>query len=697
MDNNNLIPWRLHSYYASLFCSVLLPVLSFFWVLLRSGFPGDTSTSLFLLNGISLLILFLPHVISQSQNESALPSSVISLGTLLCLCLLGYTSFITSLNNIGHGVALIGYASFFIAGWKHHKELKSVYVLLFLFAGLLLALYVTGSVWGIFALSPTFTESLLVLPKSELGYTVDTLYHSTHSQMLRTYGTFSTGLDGFPLTYYHLGNHWVLGQLSNLIQVPVIIMFNLGFPIISIPLFLFTFMDFALHVAEKRAVRIFPSFFFWFIVLCVFMQMPKGLYSGGLLGMSIFNNESYTLSMAFFFGIGASLVTNGITTDRRTARITLLIVVPIFFFLAGWSKISTGFVLSGLLGYLYLRLRGWENRMHTISLFTCALIFLATYWYSVETIPFGLRNLNSEGTFQWFHFYRSTHDFRPFDWIVLFYFWTYAIVLLVLVSREQVTPFRFQTLALEAALITAAIGVLPSIAMSFSGGNSGYFAGMQLFFSGALVAGFSDRIQQGWDYATRSLPRTGKVFIAAVLIFGIASFIWKSIRENHEDMFRKNVLTRQALIGKPFDPGFNVSLFGKEIQDVFKKPVMDSLLKMPGWSYIQGLQTLERLPAYEKLHTVLFKNPSLPTLFPNQICITETFLTPAYGGLVMMDGIPGECKLGIYGETYYREFYSGSWKTRTSTDSLFSEAKRRGFHNLQIYDEATNSFIHFGF
>ncbi len=695
MRNNNSIDWRLKSYYASLFCSMLLPVLSFFWVLLRFGLPGDSSADLFLLNGISLLILFAPHVVNQPDGESTLPSSVISLGVLLVICLLGYTAFATNVN-LGFIVAFLGYATFILSGWRRRKEMRPGYILLFLFGALLLALYVTGSVWGIFALSPTFTESLLVLPKTELVYVVDTLFHATHAQMLRTYGVFSTGLDGFPLAYYHLGNHWVFGQLSNLTHVPVLTVFNLGFPIISIPLFLFAFIDFALQVAKQRSVRIFPSFFFWFIVLCVFMQIPKGLYSGGLLGMSIFNNESFTLSMAFFLGIGASLVANGVNTDLRITRITFFTVLPILFFMASWSKISTGFVLSGLLGYLYLRMKGWENRTYTISIFTCALIFLVTYWYSVETIPFGLRTLSAEGTFQWFHFYRSTHDFRPFDWLVLFYFWTYAVVLLTLISRKPSVPPRLQTLSMESALFVAVLGVLPSIAMTFSGGNSGYFAGIQLFLSGALVAGHSDRVQDGWNYLLRAVPKIGKLAIAGILLLGIAAFMWMSIRENHKGMFRKNVLTRQALMGKSFDPAFRVSLFENEIPEIFKQPSADSLVKMPGWTYIRQLQNLERLPATEKRNAVLFKDPSAPFPFPNQICISETFLTPAYGGLAMMHGIPGECKLGIYGELYYPEFYSGRWKTRTSTDSLILEAKRRGFRSIHVFNEATQTFRHFG-
>ena len=673
----------LHSIYASLFCATIIPVASLFYVLLRHGFPESSYHELWMLNGVSLLILSAPQVI----NARTTPSVVALMALLLC-CMSGYLSFFTTFN-FGIIFSFAGYVLWVYSFWKNRKQLQWSYLALLILGALILSLYIVGCVWGNFALSPTFTESLLVLSGRESTYVQDTVFHGAHAQMLRTYGAFSTGLDGLPLTYYHLGNHWIFGQLANLTQLPVMTLFNTGFPIIGIPVFLFCFIDFAVQVQIRRNVTKVSTFIFWFILLCLFMQVPKGLYSGGLLGLSIFNNESFVISLAFFFGLCSLLISFNI--NERPDLINSVILVPVLFIFASWCKISTGFVLSAFLGFLFFRLKGWKQLRIILSLLLCAVFFLVIYWLSVETIPFGIRNLNTEGTFEWFHFYTRTHEFKPFDWIFLFYFWMYLLFLLTALARKTANT-QNTFLAAESALWVAFIGFIPSAVMSFSGGNSGYFAGIQLFFSGALVMAYSDQLGLIWEKATSTWNRNLKPVVVFLLLGGIGAFMWKEIRENHENMFKKNILTRKSLLGIQVNPDENIALFGDEMQQLLRSDVSESLSRRTDWNYISQLESLEKIPLKEKRQTILFKSPLDPKTFNNLNCIAETFLTPAYGGLVMMHGIPDGCSLNIYGEPYYASYLSGAWRSRISMELLTEDAKSRGYRFLQIYDSQRQAF-----
>ena len=122
-------------------------------------------------------------------------------------------------------------------------------MVLVLFAGFF-SLYSAGASWGNGYQNPLFVESLC-FGKAH----IDTLYHVTISNMLRSYGVVSTGLDGLPFTPYHFGSHWLFAAASNLLHVRVIDFYNRGYPVVFVPFGMFSLATLALAIGFRSVRR----------------------------------------------------------------------------------------------------------------------------------------------------------------------------------------------------------------------------------------------------------------------------------------------------------------------------------------------------------------------------------------------------------------------------------------------------------
>jgi len=67
----------------------------------------------------------------------------------------------------------------------------------------------------------------------------DSLFHMALSNMLKTYGAPSTGLDGLPYFPYHWGSHAYFAQIARLLNITMPDMYHVAYMIIFVPLFVF--------------------------------------------------------------------------------------------------------------------------------------------------------------------------------------------------------------------------------------------------------------------------------------------------------------------------------------------------------------------------------------------------------------------------------------------------------------------------
>ncbi|MFM6350166.1 MAG: hypothetical protein ACKPFK_34250, partial [Dolichospermum sp.] len=89
------------------------------------------------------------------------------------------------------------------------------------------------------------------------------------AQMINHYGTPSTGLDGTPYIYYHYGSHWIAAQLSRFTSMPTFLVYNFGFPVLFVSLFLKVFVQFALSLQMWLFNKLDDSAWFVLVLMCL--------------------------------------------------------------------------------------------------------------------------------------------------------------------------------------------------------------------------------------------------------------------------------------------------------------------------------------------------------------------------------------------------------------------------------------------
>jgi hypothetical protein len=366
--------------------------------------------------------------------------------------------------------------------------------------GLLMGLYAAGSIWG------GAFENLLFIENICNGYAhIDTLFHITLANMLRTYGACSTGLDGLPHVLYHFGSHWIFARFSNLLDLSVVDFYNLAYAVIFAPFITFSVLTFAVSIAELwrgpgrpplplddavtalkgRKIESLPAapvaldegfrgagILFWFVLAAgVIGLLPLG---SGLDTVAraapIYASESYGLAIAVaLLGIAAvSSLSRDIATAPEMQSIDVLLG---FLFICtlpavvGLLKISVMMLLSAAAVWFFFRLRMYHCKITAPSsvigliMLYCGFLFTYNPEYGQLSAIAPFNSLRTLVSFTWWSYY----------WLFC-YVWTLAFVVLrlreegVATSRQLVNAFRERRLLdVEFVLIIAILGSVPEI------------------------------------------------------------------------------------------------------------------------------------------------------------------------------------------------------------------------------------------
>ncbi len=683
---------------ATLGASTIIFVSLGFLVLLRQGLDNSFWQEGSALAGLGLFLLCIPHFIKSKVTKERnwlWNDSTISMTVLFIFCGLGYAK----IPQLSISISAVGYVlfvrlvirSYFV---RKHWLYYLGCILIFLF----FSIWVVSTIWGGLHLRPTFLETLTVTKNYFLDdyfFHVDTLFHSSIAQMLKNYGTASTGLDGIPSFYYHYGSHWLFARISGLTGIAVIDCYNLGYLLVILPMFFKTFIELTLVIQRVTSGRLSMNLFYVALFFCLFIQFPKHLYSGGLLGISFIVNESYTLSLLFLavFVLGWLSVLDHTKKDPVFTFCWITVGSPILLGIIGFIKISTAFVVTGLMYYLILRLGLFRKGIYVVGLFIGTVFFLCVYFLTAESIPFGIRAGGSEGTQTFFHFYTSTHTFDLYSWGVLFYGWIYFLFLFALAERSRSQTSWIMTmnssLPFEIAFVIALIGLVPSLVMVFSGGNSMYFSGVQITASGALVLGLVPRIQ---DYANdlfRKVKPSWRRLIIVILLIAFAIHFYSQVRGNFNDMLKINVYTRRELLGIPHDPEERFDAFNKKNWELIGRPIQSALNASSFYSFLSMLKKLDLSDQRTRDKTLLFFNfQERPSAFFGELpCYNQPFVLTALSGYALLDGIPYECTVGNYGENYYRRNFEG--QPAPNNKELCALMEKREFERLLKFEFPT--------
>ncbi len=665
---------------------------------LRSGFHNSYATEVFVLSGLSLFFLLTPSFLTRTLIKSNDTSwirnpSLLSVLLVFVVCCCGYLSphYLVSFLVSSFGFLLLLLRLFEFR--KSQSSLSLVNLVLIVF----FSIWIVSVIWGGYHVRPTFIETLVVSKPyffDQEFYNADTLFNLCIAQMLKHHQAPSLGMDGLPIMYYHYGGHWIMAQLSRFTGLHLVHIYNFGYPIIFIPLFFKIFIQFSLQVQEVLFKKTESGFLFMLVLMCLFIQVPSHLYAGGLLGISGLVNDSFTISLTLIFVFLHTGLLFWKTGQNKKWMFILVVVLLIG--ASGIIKISSGFVLSCLAGYLFLRLQLYRQVSYWVGAIGILVVFLITYWLTSESIPFGIRKVGGdEGLTGLFHFYKQTHTFEPISWFIGFYFWLYLVILFVLflIPSPAVKKLGYLwrnklTLPAEISLVVALVGVVPSLVLVFNGGNSMYFSGVQLFIAGSFVLAFTPILSENIQRALGHMNRLVRWTLTTTICIGLILLMYKEVRWDFNKMIKINVQTRREILGIPVDPEWRVK-YDRSTFGIFDQPVAQAYDTIKFGKFIAELMKQEETVSSKKLLFINHQTLSL-FFFRNIKCIETSFIAPAFSGYAMLDGLSYQCNIGMYGEGYYERNFTGI--INPTDDQLCKNANEKGFNEVVKLDPINNHF-----
>ena len=277
-------------------------------------------------------------------------SVIVILSIFILMGFFNFSFLIFPLIIIGAGS--FGLTLFLSFGSKNYMALLRVILLIFFCS------WLSWVVWGGKYLTPFFLEKIITRSYNSPGG-VDTFFHMSMAQMIKTYNFPSTGLDELPYIPYHYGSHFIFAQISKLLNISVIDIYHFGFPVIFLPLF-FHICFIALHQFKNlNGQTAHFDYFFWILIFVVFIRFfrihREGLaFQTTLSCSSLLVSESYLVSMIFFI-ISLSILVVPILKegDFKLSKVNLFLLIYLMI-LIGFSKISTLFILQATIILSYL-------------------------------------------------------------------------------------------------------------------------------------------------------------------------------------------------------------------------------------------------------------------------------------------------------------------------------------------------------
>ncbi len=439
-------------------------------------------------------------VVSQKVGfKRRIPYSAALLSALTVAILFGMIKRVTSFDA-SPCVMLTGILSLTLTFriWWKRRNLKTS--LLFLLLVQVFSMWVGFSVYGSGYQTPLFREILLVGEPP-----IDTLFHVSVANMLNTHGIPSTGLDGVPFLPYHFGSHWLFMQLSRFLDMDLLLFYNIGFPIIFVPLLLGSILMFALSYrsaftenSESRS-RLGSNYIFWIIIMVANTGFVPSKLHGGI---SHLISESYAVGLTAVFVFSSMMMSLYKTLESenmgRSYRlgIILLITIPSMLGIVGLCKVSLMILSFILIAYLSVRLNIIDGK---IRLALAAFSLLVVIMMFRITIAPGAPGLSIEP----FHYLRN---YVPGEWWPYFLFlelaWSWLFICFRLLEENIKTLGSLwdsivsrRIIDVECVFVISVVGSLPGLLLAIPGGSASYFSDFQRWLSVGLILACYPRVR----------------------------------------------------------------------------------------------------------------------------------------------------------------------------------------------------------
>ncbi len=678
---SNFNPIALRSIRHSVASSFLVLVLAAFYVVSRTGLPDKHINDIFLLTGLSLLILNLsPQIVLYFEKKRGVTRPLIgdpqiTVFAIIVLVAISYVKFplwgwVTAIVGV---ICLVRNA--IIARRKKLGSLAEYFVLS------VFAFWTAGVCWTGDYLSPLFVESI---PMTELnGTSLDSLFHISIAQMLKHYDTVSNGLHGLSYVKYHFLSHFVISRLSALTDTHLVYTYNIGYVLIFPPL-LFKF--FLVVVDSVKNVLRVPthsqnSVLLIIIVIGVTSFMPLYLFDNlsvrAAVGFnSLFISESYLLSIILLLALLDTFMQAG-SFDKRSKNFLLFLVIPGTIALITLAKVSTGFLTMAALCFLFMRLGLYKSWTAWTSLLVATVISAGIAYLIVDQGA-------ADSSIQWMSFFFVEVQTRFAYFVLLFYFWMFcaaaAFLMVVRWQRKGLLQLELRNaqIFLEVAILLAVIGFVPAATLRILGGSAIYFLEPYRWIAFVLFVSLLPVLITSVKLSTKSITVI-QVILVAVLCFNTAVYLSKAFKHNvlcrifytnptvaasFKDLDSRNItkatLFRDAIFSKALIDSFDIKL-----QEHEQYAALNRLMKL-------DKQDHKRKAIYIRDYSLLHR--SLP-------CYHYFQAIPALTGFCAYQGLDYWC----VGESY---FFDKGNVTRTKYDeqAFCHEIRSWGLDAFYSYD-----------
>jgi hypothetical protein len=645
--------------------------------LIRDGLDFQVEQSIKVL-GLALTLLNFPLLVSVYLREHRLKvlkdETAMTFVLLFFSCLIGFIGIHT-----GYVFFLFGAVAFVInlLGYIRRFRLIDVGVLFLVFV---MGLWLIVKVWNGGLLHPMLLE---LLP-FDARIQIDTLFHMSIAQMIKTYHIPSTGLNGVPFYHYHFGSHLIMASLASVLGMKIFDFYQLGYPAIFLPLFLKAIFTFPLVLRRSQGIDARHWVWFWLIV------------AGGLIGVFplfrvlstvaadwnlVIVSESYNVSLIFTFFFFNILFFN-IEMENGAMKIQTpaLVLLAILALLIGFSKVSTLFLFSCILFYLLFRFKlvKEQDRLTLNVVFRNPVLnprkalyglgYLVLVSLICVFVVFDTK-AGDGGQVVIFHFVKTFVNASALLFVVVYYFWSFVLVgccFLIIKFHDSASdsrPKAFYWLVIELVLIVSLIGFYPGAIRKIDGGSAAYFMDIHQWLSLALLLVIFPEVLPAIKRSIASLTKatTRKMVVGGLALLTIigTGVMLRNLTKSIDIFIKHQYTIRTWMSGRHLGE----MKFVKDItaMDFFRQRrelranMLANLQVDRDYLALKHLYELDSLSAREKSSmTIVPKETNL--LSQKYPCHKNPFLIPALTGICMKDGFAAEwCHVKNYSFEYYRQ------------------------------------------
>ncbi|MCU0437698.1 MAG: hypothetical protein MUC49_07255 [Raineya sp.] len=694
--------------FQAVFASMMAIFIAIAYCVYRIGFDLDILAVIKIV-GLALFIHLIPNFILRNKTDLNWweKDAIVTIYALLFAGVLGYfTRFFPFLQWSIWLLVITGIILLFWASKDFMKEYKIAKVLFCCFVAFSLALYFLNENYGKFGYKDSFLEAVSVGSKNyDLG-TLDMSYHATLAKMYQTYQVPTTGVDGLVWMHYNTASHWLIGNLSLLLDIPTWLFYNLAYQVIFLSLFFRVLTslteDLQKYFSKQRNRP--PSFGvnswqFWLLVVIIFIPVPNNMYMAGLLGYHFVISSPYVIALCFLWAFLATILC--FWEKQVKKNVFLFVFLPIMLFIIGFSHVATIVILTACIGYTFLRWTLFKKVSYWCVVLMVIGVLASCYFLTAETTFTG-RYHSYEGSWGWFFFFKQ-HEPQYFNFIVVFYASLYILTILYLKNEKlTLTDILKERKAfwLELIWIAALAGLAPNAILQLYGSTGMYFLGLQKWIIGVFLLAYIpfikiDILEKKWFFYTKILT------VGVVLVIFTGKFF-----KNMDASLKKNLDVRATIMNKPkivwktryfFTKFFCCQEEWTKIKLLYSNQVQSQINQNEFYQIIKSWEKLDKLPVSTKKESrvyIPYKELKVYTDTTHFEYQEIPMIAPYITGIATLHGLPApHLLIGAYGYSYYdlskREKI---WKEGYSVEELKQIAKAQNAKYLWIYSFKTKDF-----